>query len=276
MLKDILVHIDAGKECDERLKAAITLARAHEAHITGAYVVARSHIPNYLEVQIPKDLIAQADAVRFEAAKTARARFEDTCRKAGVVYEWRQSEGALVEALSLSARYADIAVISQHNPDNEGFDTGEMPDRFILSSGRPSLVVPYVGTYPKIGQTVIVSWDASRLATRAVNDALPILRKAKKVYLLAINPKGGAEGHGDIPGADIGLHLARHGVKAEASSLHADDIDPGNALLSRAADLGADLIVMGAYGHARWRELALGGMTRHMLAHMTVPVFMSH
>lgn len=276
MLKDILVHIDASKECDERLRAAITLARAHEAHLTGAYVVTRSQIPNYLEVQIPKDLIERADAVRFETAKTARGRFEDVCRKAGVAGEWRQSEGPLVETLSLSARYADIAVVSQRNPDSESFDTGEMPDRFILSSGRPSLVVPYAGTFSKIGQTVMVSWDASRLATRAVNDALPILRRAAKVYLLAINPKGGAEGHGDVPGADIGLHLARHGVKAEASALHTDDIDVGDALLSRAADLGVDLIVMGAYGHARWRELALGGVTRHMLAHMTVPVFMSH
>ncbi len=276
MLKDILVHIDASKECDERLKVAAILARAHEAHLTGAYVVTRSQIPSHLEVQIPKDLIARADAARFAAAAIARGRFDESCRQAGVSCEWRQSEGSLVEALSLSARYADLAVVSQRNPEGESFDTGEMPDRFILSSGRPSLVVPYVGAFSKIGHTVVVSWDASRLATRAVNDALPILRRAAKVCLLAINPKGGAEGHGDLPGADIGLHLARHGVKAEASSLRADDIDVGDALLSRAADLGADLIVMGAYGHARWRELALGGVTRHMLAHMTVPVFMSH
>ena len=122
----------------------------------------------------------------------------------------------------------------------------------------------------------MVAWDASRLATRAVNDALPILRKASKVHLLAINPEGGREGHGDVPGADIGLHLARHGVKAEASSIHAEDLEAGDALLSRAADFGADLIVMGAYGHSRWRELVLGGVTRHLLNHMTAPVFMSH
>lgn len=276
MLKDILVHIDSSKDCGERLNVAIGLAHGHEAHLTGAYVVTRSRIPTYLETQIPKDLIERADTARFEAANAARKRFEDACRKAGVSAEWRQNEGTEVEALSLSARYADLAIVSQYNPDGDAFESGEMPDRFIMASGRPSLVVPYAGTFPRVGHTAVVAWDASRLATRAVNDALPILRKAAKVHLLAINPKGGAEGHGDVPGADIGLHLARHGVKTEAASLHADDIDAGDALLSRAADFGADLIVMGAYGHARWRELALGGMTRHMLAHMTVPIFMSH
>ena len=276
MLKDILVHIDRSKECGERLGVAIGLARAHDAHLTGAYVLPYSRIPTYIEVQVPREILDRADATRLEEAETTRRTFEDACRKGGVACEWRQNEGPEVETLALSARYADLAVISQRNSEDEGFETGEMPDRFILSAGRPVLLVPYAGTFPQVGQTAMVAWDASRLATRAVNDALPILRRAAKVHLLAVNPEGGREGHGEVPCADIGRHLARHGVKAEASSLRSDEIDVGDALLSRAADFGADLIVMGAYGHARWRELVMGGVTRHMLAHMTAPVFMSH
>jgi nucleotide-binding universal stress UspA family protein len=276
MLKDILVHVDRSKECGERLKVAIQLARTHEAHLTGAYVIPRSRIPNYLEVQVPKEILDKATAARLEEAAEARKTFEAACRAGGIPCEWRQAEGPAVETLALSARYADLAIVGQRNVADEDYEVDEMPDRFILSAGRPVLVVPYAGVFPRVGQAVVVSWDASRLATRAVNDALPILRKAEKVHLLAINPEGGREGHGDVPGADIGLHLARHGVKAEASSIRAEDIDIGDALLSRAADFGADLIVMGAYGHSRWRELVLGGVTRHLLNHMTAPVFMSH
>jgi nucleotide-binding universal stress UspA family protein len=276
MLKDLLIHIDRTKECGERLKAAIALARAHDAHLTGAYVIPRSRIPNYLEVQVPRDILEKAAAARLNDAADSRKSFEAACRAAGIACEWRQAEGAPVETLALSARYADLAIVGQRDIESEDFEVDEMPDRFILAAERPVLVVPYAGTFPQVGRTVVVAWDASRLATRAVNDALPILRKASKVHLLAINPEGGREGHGDVPGADIGLHLARHGVKAEASSIHAEDLEAGDALLSRAADFGADLIVMGAYGHSRWRELVLGGVTRHLLNHMTAPVFMSH
>lgn len=276
MLKDLLVHIDRSKRCGERLKVAIQLARAHDAHLTGAYAIQRSRIPSYLEVQVPKEIQEKAAAMRLEEAAAARKTFENACRAGGVACEWRQVEGPEVEILNLNARYADFAVVNQRDPDDDVFDTGEMPDRFILAAGRPVLLVPYAGTFPEVGRTVMVAWDASRLATRAVNDALPLLRKAAKVHLLAINPVGGREGHGEIPCADIARHLARHGVKAEASSLHVDDLDVGDALLSRTADFSADLIVMGAYGHARLRELVMGGVTRDLLLHMTVPVFMSH
>ena len=276
MLKDILVHIDRRKECGERLKVAIRLARAHEAHLTGAYAIPRARIPDHLEIHVPPEIIEKAAAARLADAADSRKIFESACRADGVPCEWRQAEGPAAETLALSARYADLAVVSQRNSESDDLEIDEMPDRFVLSAGRPVLLVPYVGAFPKVGQTAVVAWDASRLATRAVNDALPILRRAAKVHLLAINPEGGPEGHGEIPCADIARHLARHGVKAEASSLRVNDIDVGDALLSRASDFGADLIVMGAYGHARWRELVLGGVTRHLLAHMTAPVFMAH
>lgn len=276
-LKDILVHIDRGNRCAERLKVAINLAAAHDAHLTGLYVLTYPHIPGYIRAEITEDVLRGQIETTRAAAAAAEAMFNDHVGRAGIKAEWRCVEGELLPALSLHARYADVAIVGQRDPEWE--ETGgdaAMPDQLVLQCGRPVLVVPHVGKYPVVGERVMVAWDASRLATRAVNDALPFLVRAKKVAVLAVNPEGGEGGHGEIPSADICLHLARHGVNAEAQHIYARDMSVGDMLLSRAADEGINLIVTGAYGHARWRELVLGGVTRHLLAHMTVPVLMSH
>lgn len=276
-LKDILVHLDNSNHSKMRLDAAVSLAAAHEAHLIGIYVLTQPRIPGYVRAQITEDVLRQQAESALETAATAERAFNDAVARACVNGEWRLVEGDPVPVLSLHARYADIAIVGQRDPEGEdGIDDPSMPDQLILAVGRPVLVVPYVGEYPEIGQRVMVSWDASRLSTRAVNDALPLLVGAKRVIVMAVNPKGGEEGHGEIPSADICLHLARHGINAEAHHIYADDISVGDMLLSRAADEGIDLMVTGCYGHARWRELVLGGVTRHMLKHMTMPVLMSH
>jgi len=276
-LKDILVHIDRGNRCKERLEAAINLAAAHDAHLIGLYVLTYPHIPGYIRAEITEDVLrSQIEATRAAAA-SAEAMFNDHVGRAGIKAEWRCVEGNLLPVLSLHARYSDVAIVGQRDPEWE--ETGgdaAMPDQLVLQCGRPVLIVPHVGEYPVIGKRVMVAWDGSRLATRAINDALPFMVKAKKVAVLAVNPEGGEGGHGEIPSADICLHLARHGVNAEAQHIYAKDMSVGDMMLSRAADEGIDLIVTGAYGHARWRELVLGGVTRHLLNHMTVPVVMSH
>jgi nucleotide-binding universal stress UspA family protein len=134
-------------------------------------------------------------------------------------------------------------------------------------------MVPYAGRFPDAGQRVLVAWNASREAARAVTDALPLLSRAERVEVVAFDSTGD---HGEVPGADIALFLSRHGVKASAARQSAPGVDVGSQILSRAADVDADLIVMGAYGHSRLRELALGGATRSMLDAMTVPVLMAH
>jgi nucleotide-binding universal stress UspA family protein len=147
----------------------------------------------------------------------------------------------------------------------------------VLSAGRPILITPASWTPRKIGNRVIVAWNARREATRAVNDAVPILTNADSVIVLVINPeKQIMSPHGGEPGADIALHLARHGIKAEVEVAVSDESGPTDILHSKTRELAADLIVMGAYGHARTRELVLGGFTRDLLQHMAVPVFMSH
>lgn len=174
--------------------------------------------------------------------------------------EWRRIHGR--KDLPLYARYADLTVMGQ----------GDAVTDMVMSVGRPILVVPHHGSFLGVGRHPLVAWNASREATRAVFDALPILRRAGLVTLMTLD----AEDDDRVPGADISLALARHGVRVEVVHSTVGGIDPGNALLSRAADCGADLLVMGAYGHSPLREKVLGGATRHILDHMTVPVLLSH
>ena len=276
-LKDLVVHVDSTPASNNRVDAAIALAAAHEAHLVGLYVITAPYIQGFVRQHLGEDLLRRQAEFLVETAGRAEADFNERAQRAGISAEWRTVEGAIEPALALHGRYSDIVVVGQHDPEHEQPGTErDMPDRLILSSGRPVLVIPNVGTYPVIGQRAMIAWDASRLATRAVHDALPLLESAKHVVVMAVNPKSGESGHGDIPSADICLHLARHGIDCEAQHVFADDIDVGDMLLSRAADQGIDLLVMGAYGHARWRELVLGGVTRHMLGHMTMPVLMSH
>lgn len=276
-LKDILVHVNSSKHCGARLELAVWLAQTYGAHLTGLYTIPEFYVPAYVAAQLPPEIMKTQRAI-FEGARAkAKAEFEARMAKAGIESEWREADGDPAEMAALNAHYSDLVVVGQNDPDEEMPDAEfGVAERVLLDSGRPTLIVPYAGSFKKVGERVLVAWNASAPASRAVADALPLMAKSKKVTVLAVNPTHGPEGHGDVPGADISLHLARHDIKAEASHIYADDVNVGDMILSRAADEGVDLIVMGAYGHARVRELVLGGATRTILDHMTVPVLMSH
>jgi len=274
-LKDILVHLDADQACDTRTESAIALASDHEAHLTAVFALSFPDIPAYVQSQISANVIEAHIADARKQGEGIVEVFATKAEKAGLSYETAMVEGDHDDVLTLRGRYADLIVVGQNGPGGtEQAAKSDMPDRLIMSAGRPVLVVPYAGRFAALGRHVVVAWDASRQASRAVNDALPILTGADKVQVLSVNPE--SKGLGDAPGADICRHLARHGIMAESSSVRTDEISAADMLLSRIADDGADMIVMGAYGHARWRELVLGGFTKHMLKHMTVPVLMSN
>jgi nucleotide-binding universal stress UspA family protein len=280
-LKDILVHLDATPRSAMRLDVAARLAVQHGAHLTGVYVI---DIPsaNYFYGAAmpfvpanPEDIV---DAMRVEATAAAapvEQAFRDRLSRDAIAGEWRLVEGNPPVTVALHARYADLVVVGQPNPD-EPQDSDAVTMTTVMTSGRPVLAIPFAGEFSVVGERVLVAWNASREAARALNDAMPLILGAKTVTVLAINPKRGVVGHGDVPAADISLHLARHGVKAEAAHTVARDIADGEALLSYAADLGVDLIVAGAYGHSRARELVFGGVTRTLLTEMTAPVLLSH
>jgi nucleotide-binding universal stress UspA family protein len=223
----------------------------------------------------PEEIVDRIRAEAVEAARPIEAAFRECLRRNGIEGEWRMVEGSPPGTVALHARYADLAIVGQPNRD-EPQDADAVTVTTIMTSGRPVLAVPFAGDFPTVGERVLVAWNASREAARALNDALPLLLNAKQVTVLAINPQRGVGGHGDVPAADIALHLARQGLKTEAAHTVAKDIADGEALLSYAADIGADLIVAGAYGHSRAREMVFGGVTRTLIAEMTAPVLFSH
>lgn len=274
--KTIVAHVGADARRRERLEIACRLAAQFDAHLVGLFALT--------ELMVPFSLGGNAGAVleaesrwRDEIAAAAKREFDAAVAAAGVEKsEWRRTERGALSATRVSARYADLVVVGQHDPDAaEERMPGYFTEELVLSAGRPVLVVPYAGRFASVGSRVLVAWNASREAARALTDSLPLLQRAKSVEVVAFEPRHSGADHGAEPGADIALYLARHGVKVSAARQQAG-IDVGSQILSRAADTDADLIVMGAYGHSRARELVLGGATRSLLEAMTVPVLMAH
>jgi nucleotide-binding universal stress UspA family protein len=276
--KDLLVHVDDTRSCAERLRATVDLAVAHEAHLTGVYIIADPSPAAFVSGYAPPDLLEMLQQRARERAEAALARFAEIASRNQISFETRMDRvlyTALADALATNARYADLAIVGQADPD-DAETPSYLPEEVTLASGRPSLVIPYIGPPPTLGQRVTVAWNASREAARAVNDALPILKRAQAVDVVTVNPNDAPFGHGEEPGADIALHLARHSIKVEVRRIETHDLDVANTILSHIADRGSDLLVMGAYGHSRLRELVLGGVTRTILREMTVPVLMAH
>jgi nucleotide-binding universal stress UspA family protein len=265
-----------------RLKFAVELAAEHKAHLVALYSV---DLPSpvlfmgdssIVDVQFADDLLARARDQGNAAARIMEQSFLDATRQNDVAGEWRVAEDLATDVVPIHARYADIVIVGQTDPDHPAHNGGRIPETVLLSCGRPVLVIPYVESIASLGQTVLVDWKSGREAARAVNDAIPLLRNARTVTVLAIDPDHGVSGDGDVPAADIALHLARHDINATAAHTQSDGISDGDVLLNSATDRGADLIVVGAYGHSRVSEFVFGGVTRTLLSDMTVPILFSH
>jgi nucleotide-binding universal stress UspA family protein len=277
--KNLLVQVDDTRACAKRIEAAVALAVAHGAHLTGVYIIAEPSPASFAQGYLPVELMTTLEQEFRSRADAALARFATVAERNQIAFETRVDRVLYTEvadALATNARYADLVILGQVDPDDPATGPHYLPEEVILGGGRPALVIPYIGPAASLGERVVVAWDASREAARAVNDALPLLERAKAVSVVTINPHQRPFGHGEEPGADIGLHLARHDIKIEVQRVESRDIDIANTLLSHIANESADLLIMGAYGHSRVREFVLGGVTRTILAEMTVPVLMSH
>ncbi|HYZ39419.1 MAG TPA: universal stress protein [Stellaceae bacterium] len=277
--KDLLVVLDADPPARGRIDLAAALAERFAARLVGLYTLPVPRLPRELGYYpaLVEPLFSELQERAREAADAVREHFEQVTRARGVSSEWRQLPDDAEADPAIHARYADLTILGQLDPDRSDVDiVRPRPEHVALACGRPVLVVPYAGRFENVGRRVLIGWNATREAARAVADAIPLLAAAEVVTVLTIDAQEGPRGHGALPGADISLHLARHGVKAAIEQTVSADLSVGDVLLSRAADLGADLLVMGAYGHSRVRELLLGGATRALLHSMTVPVLMSH
>lgn len=270
--RDILVHVSRDRRSPVRLDAAIGLAERHGGRVTGVYVRSRPAVSGRDKHDAPADAPKEWDRQRGDPATEAEELFAERMARTDVLHEWRFLQGNPVEVVTTCARYADITVVGQTDKDDEAVIAG-LVDNLVLDAGGPVLVWPYAGSFDTRAETVLLAWNGTREAKRALSDALPLLRQANNVIVFSIGTDDGTH----LPGAEASAHLARHGVKADARHRPASsDIAAADILLSAISDYSVDLLVMGAYGRHRLRELLLGGMTRDILRRMTVPVLMSH
>jgi nucleotide-binding universal stress UspA family protein len=275
--KTILLHVDDSPQWPGRFEVAAALAAEFGAHLVGLCILRRPELPGYVRSAEIAEMLAQRARDAENRVKASRQMLLDRLSAQGLSGECRIVEGEAEDLAAVHGRYADLLIISQVDPGGPHASAAmEDIQSVIFAAGRPLLLVPYAGKVKTLGKNVFVAWNASREATRAVTDALPLLQRADKVTVMVVRPRADARGHGEVPGADIAAYLARHGVKVDVMSEEGEGIDVGELMLSRVADLGSDLIVMGAYSHSRLRQWILGGATRTMLESMTVPVLMSH
>jgi nucleotide-binding universal stress UspA family protein len=274
----IVVHLDASERAHARLELALRLAKRFDAHLTGLYAVFTPETRSFYVMAGSAAYFEAHDASRRERRGALERLFHAEVARACIKGEWVDAQGDTNLAVPRAGRCADLIVAGQDDPnDPESYIGNRFPETLVMSAGRPVLLVPYTGFFPSVGERVMIAWDGSREATRAVHDALPLIKKAKHVTLVTIDSARDDAPGARIPGADIATSIARHGVKVEVCAMEeSSGSSAGERLLSRAADLSADLIVMGCYGHSRWQELVLGGATRTVVASMTVPVLMSH
>jgi nucleotide-binding universal stress UspA family protein len=276
MVKDIIVNLSVTKEGSVVGKYAVSVAAALEAHLTGVAFTYDPVVPISGAGYIPAEVIEIQREDNETAADAAIKSFTAATDQAGISAEPLITNASLAGAGDHFARMArrfDLAIVGQAEPEISSMEQ-IIGETTLFESGRPMIMVPYIQKAPFKTDNVMICWDGSRTAARAVADAIPIIRKSGRVEIVIVASDRGKQD--EIEGADIGQHLARHGLKVDVHRISGGNIDVGDALLSHAADSGADFMVMGGYGHSRLREFVLGGVTRSIFGSMTLPVLLSH
>ena len=273
--KTILVHVDTGKRRRARIDLACTLAQRFGAHLVGMFAVETQPAPIAPEAApfVAEDLLRERRAAAEEAGREflERMRSRDLATRS----DWYAADGDGFAALRAYAKHADLVIAGQPDPEGDGVPAGFSQD-LVMQVGRPVLYVPFAGRFDDCGAKALVPWNFSREAARAMHDGLPFLGSATAVEVVTFDPEKLSRPIDITPPPDLRAYLSRHDVNARMTQQPSGGIDIGSAILSRAADTGADLIVAGAYSHSRARELILGGATRELFKSMTVPTLMSH
>lgn len=276
MIRDLVVNLSVAAERDPASEFALSVASTFTAHAAGIAFLYDPIIPAVLMDGVPPDVIDTQRAENQRAANAATSRFDAAARLASVLSETRTVESSIAGAATRFAHIArrfDLSIVAQAQPESNGPEA-LIVEQALFDSGRPVLVVPYIQSAPFKADRVLLCWDGSRPAARAAADAMPFLSRAKLVEVFIV--ESGKLKSDEIPGADIAEHLARHNRNVSVTRTTSGDIDVASVILSHAADTGADMLVMGGYGHSRLREFILGGATRDILNSMTVPTLMSH
>jgi nucleotide-binding universal stress UspA family protein len=276
MFKDIITYLSVSKGNEAIADFAVSVASTLEAHITGIAMVFVLNTPGASMGYLPLEKIEPQQREYEAAAKTARDHFAAATARAGVSAAPQLLHTSFAKAANLFGRIArgfDLAIVGQAKPDGNAVER-MISESTLFESGRPVIIVPYIQKAPIKLDRIMVCWDGSRSAARAVADAMPFLERAKNVEVVVVTNERGKRD--EIEGADIGQHLARHGLNVEVTRITHGNLDVADALLSHSVDASADFMVMGGYGHSRLREFVLGGVTRTILRTMTLPTLMSH
>lgn len=278
--KDLLVHVDNSEASKYRIEAALSLAKRHDAKVTAVALALESTISSYIGLNFPNKLKQEQKDIVLEAAESAIGVFNQIGDDAGVDCSSEIIQCSATKApvrLSYLARHADLSFMGQPSPDENVATFHEsLLDGVLFASGRPVYIVPYVGRPNPSVRKAVVAWDGGKKVARALNDAIPLLQdRGGKTVLLIINPEERKRVHGIHPGRNIAEHLAKHGVEADIVVQTTNGLTPDTIMLNYLADAGADLLIMGAYGHSRLREKTFGGVTNAIMHQMTAPVFMS-
>lgn len=276
--RSIFVHVDDSSRSDLRLDAAMRLARRYPADVLGTYLVSRHELSASEIALLPPDFVRARDASVMQAVRDAEARFRSAMKTGGIgTSHWLVPAGDPAEAAVTRARYSDLAIVGQPEPGApEAALAAAIAHAVVNESGRPVIFVPHIGLARTLGERVMIAWKDSRESARAVADALPILKDAKEVLAVAVAPGPEETVQEYVSDKAVMDFLRRHGVAAAVKRMNVDDVGAGEFLLSRAADFGADLIVMGGYSRPRLSRFVWGGVSNLMLESMTVPVLMSH
>ena len=270
MIKTILVPVGNAQGAMERLDLAITLADRYDAHVTAIYILTPM---GDMVKSVPIEAYSGATFARFEKeqkeeAAALREKYEKKLQSSGVRYEWYQQQGDVLTQLNLHARAADLTILSQKGEELD--DILSIMHDFIIENGLPVIVIPNDGDDASY-KNVLIAWDNGKQCAKAVHDALPILKKTEKVTVLTISE----DGKHTVPEADICKKLARHGINAEALT-EDDSMEIADRILDTAANIDADLIVSGAWGHRRLREIIFGGVTKKLLSNQKYSIYLSH
>ncbi|MFI4994818.1 MAG: universal stress protein [Hyphomicrobiales bacterium] len=272
MIKDLALIVDGRTK--KAGPYALSLASLLDAHLTAISAIVERHLASYAYAELRYDLIASAREKMQESANEVVKQLKTKGAADGLKVDSLSLdcfEDAGFEKLKEMLRIFDLIIVEQADVEEREGRTRTI-ESIVFGSGRPVLVVPYIQTRPASFKSVLVAWDGSVPAARALGDALPLLARADRVELLRVDGK--TLKHHDEHGLAVTRHLARHGIDATYKRTTSAG-DFGNTLLSHAADTGADFLVMGAYGHSRLREAVFGGTTRTLLESMTIPVLMS-
>lgn len=264
--KNLIVHMDSADRSLDRLDTALSLAKRWGSRVVGVFA------------EVDAGLLGRAAEKEVAAAYDEAGRiFAERTAAAGVTGVWRSlvhgNHHQVTQTVIEAARRADLTILGQTDRENRSSRApADLAEQVVINAGRPVLLLPYAGTFPTVGNRVLVAWNGGRESARAANDAIPLMQGAERVVVMAMNPQGSRP----LDGSGLCDHLSCHGIKADRELLEVKDIGVADYVLSHCTDIAADLLVMGAFGHYGFPHMLRGGVTRDIINHMTVPVLLSH